>query len=111
VKKFNFGLFAEYLTIILYKITFHQILYHRKRYYIGEIDIIALRGQQIVFIEVKARNSNLDDRILSKKQQDRIKRAAELFLSNNLKYQNYQIRFDLVIIRPYKLPIIIKNAW
>ena len=109
--RFNFGLFAEYFTILVYRIMFYQILYHRKRYYVGEIDIIVARGKQIIFIEVKARTGIVDDRLLSTNQQYRIKRSAELFLSNNLQYQNYHIRFDLVIIRPYRLPRIIKNAW
>ncbi len=111
MKKFTFGLLAEYIAIIIYKIQFYQILFHRKRYYLGEIDIIALRGQQLIFIEVKARRSNLKYRVLSAKQQMRIKRSVSVFLNANPKYQNYQIRFDLVIIRPYNFPIIIKNAW
>jgi putative endonuclease len=111
MNKLNFGLIAEYFTIFIYKIKFYQILHHRMRNYFGEVDLIALRGRQLVFIEVKARSSYLDDRILSVKQQQRIKRSSELFLSRNLKYQNYQVRFDLVIIRPYKLPVIIENAW
>ncbi len=34
-----------------------------------------------------------------------------MFLSSNSKYNNYNVRFDLVIVSPYKLPIIIKNVW
>ncbi len=109
--KFNWGLLAEYIAIFLYKISFYQILHHRKRYYTGEIDIIALRHKQIVFIEVKARSTHIGDSLFSSRQQDRIKKSAALFLSRNSQYQNYQIRFDLVIVRPYKVPIIIKNAW
>lgn len=111
MKKDHFGLIAEYIAIFIYKLKFYQILYHRKRNFAGEIDLIALRGKQLVFIEVKARSSDIDEIILSFKQQSRIKKAAELFLCQNLKYQNYDVRFDLVIIRPYKLPVIIKNAW
>lgn len=107
----NLGLIAEYIAIIIYRLKFYQILHHRKRYYVGEVDIIALCGRQLVFIEVKARRSNIDDKILSIHQQNRIKRSAELFLSIHSKYQNYNIRFDLIIIRPYSWPRIIKNAW
>ncbi len=111
MKKITLGLIAEYVAIIIYKIKLYQILYHRKRYYVGEIDIIALRGKQLVFIEVKARRSDVDDRILSTHQQMRIKRSASIFLSTNPKYQNYHVRFDLIIIKPYSIPIIIENAW
>jgi len=111
MKKEYFGILAEYICMIIYKLKFYQILHHRKRYYVGEIDIIALRNKEIVFIEVKARSSNIDDRFVSFNQQKRIKQAAQMFLSHNTKYNNYNIRFDLVIVSPYKLPIIIKNAW
>ncbi len=111
MNKFNFGLLAEYLTIFFYRLSLHQILYHRLRNHGGEIDLIAIRGKQLIFIEVKARKTIINDQILLHKQQQRIKRAAEIFLMHRPKYQNYNIRFDLVIIRPYKLPIIIKNAW
>lgn len=110
MQKSRFGLLAEYLVIFIYKLGFYQILQHRMRNYAGEIDIIALRGKRVVFIEVKARSSDLDDRLVSFKQQKRIVRAAELFLSTNPKYRNYEIRFDVAIIKPYKLPVIIKNA-
>lgn len=108
-----FGLVAEYFIIALYRIKFYQILQHRMRNYAGEIDLIALRGKNIVFIEVKARSTydNYCDHILQHRQQQRITRAAQLFLAYNPKYQHYQSRFDLAIVMPYKLPIIIKNAW
>ena len=111
MKHFNFGLIAEYLTILFYKLQFYQILGHRVRFYGGEIDIIAVRGKQVVFIEVKARSSDLDDILVRISQQKRITRAAETFLSRNPKYSGHLVRFDLSIVKPYKLPRIIKNAW
>ena len=112
MKHYYFGLAAEYFIILLYKLKFYQILQHRMRNCAGEIDLIALRGKNIVFIEVKARSADSDyGEILRHQQQKRIIRAAEAFLAGYPKYQYYQIRFDLAIVRPYKLPIIIKNAW
>jgi putative endonuclease len=111
MKKITFGLIAEYIALIVYMLKFYKILHHRKRYSVGEVDIIALRNNTVIFIEVKARRSNIDDRLISQNQQNRIQNAARFFLRSNVKYQNYDIRFDLVIVRPYKLPIIIENAW
>jgi putative endonuclease len=51
------------------------------------------------------------ENIVPKNQQNRIRRSAELFLSHNDKYNGCEVRFDLVFIQPYKLPVIIKNAW
>ncbi|NRB10915.1 MAG: YraN family protein [Rickettsiaceae bacterium] len=110
-KKFNFGLVAEYIVLLLYKIQFYKILHHRYKTYVGEIDLIVSRGSTLVFIEVKARRLQIDSDIITSNQQQRIHRTAELFVSKKPQYANYDLRFDLVIIRPYKLPQIIRNAW
>ena len=65
----------------------------------------------IVFIEVKARKHGIDEAIISGNQQQRISKTAELFITKNQRYTEYNIRFDLVIVKPYRLPQIIKNAW
>ena len=112
MRKSTFGLLAEYITIIIYSLKFYTILHHRLRRFVGEIDVIAVRAKQIVFIEVKARSSLIiEDKLLSINQQNRIKRSALLYLALNPRFQEHQVRFDLVVIRPYKLPIIYKNAW
>lgn len=111
MKTYKLGLLAEQITKWLYRLAFYQVIHHRRKNFVGEIDLIAIKGRQLVFIEVKARNYAIDSDIVSTKQQQRIRRSAELFLSQNARYQNYNVRFDLVFIRPYKLPLIIKNAW
>lgn len=111
MKSLKPGIFAEYLVLLLYKIRLYSILHHRMKTYVGEIDLVASRGKQLVFIEVKARKHGIYEGIVSQVQQERIKRAAELFLSKNPEYENYNIRFDLVVIKPYCWPMIIENAW
>ena len=111
MKNFKLGILAEYLVSFLYRIRLYSILHHRMKTYVGEIDLVALRGRQLVFIEVKARKYGLEEGTVSIHQQERIKRSAELFLSKNLEYKNYDVRFDLVVVQPYKWPLIIKNAW
>ena len=108
---FKFGLFAEYLVMLLYILRFYNIIGHRKRNFAGEIDIICQRAKVIVFIEVKARGNDLDDVLCGKYQQDRIRRSAEVFMQRNPKYHGFDMRFDLVLIRPYRWPLLIKNAW
>ncbi len=110
--KLDFGHFGEYLTIILYKMMFYKIIAYRMRNYCGEIDLICKRFNQLVFIEVKSRSSNFNiDNPCSPRQIQRIKRSAKLFLSQNNMFFGCNIRFDLVIIRAYRFPKIIKNAW
>lgn len=108
---FRLGILAEYIVMILYTLCLYRILHHRMKTYVGEVDIVALRKKQLVFIEVKLRKKGINEEVVSQNQQERITRSAELFLSKNPKYTNYNVRFDLVVLAPYALPLIIKNAW
>jgi putative endonuclease len=73
----------------------------------GEIDIIALDGETIIFVEVKTWSvfsiENLQYSIDAKKQQKIIK-TANFFLSENRKYSNMAIRFDVVFVKKDKKP-------
>ena len=105
------GVLGEYFVALIYMSKFYSILHHRLNSYVGEIDLIAKRGRTIVFIEVKTRKSGISEGIISKRQIDRIRNAAELFVSHNSKYSSYDIRFDLVVVSYSQLPRIIQNAW
>ena len=48
---------------------------------------------------------------ISKKQQQRINKAAEYFLIQYPKYQTYQIRFDAIIMNKFFWPKHFKNYW
>ncbi|MDR2517502.1 MAG: YraN family protein [Spirochaetaceae bacterium] len=67
----------------------------------GEVDIIALDGETIVFVEVKAWSTyhidNLDRGIDARKQR-RIIETAKYFLNAHRKYNNRTVRFDVVFI-------------
>jgi putative endonuclease len=71
----------------------------------GEIDIVAIDGNTIVFIEVKAWAAfgmeDLQYSIDERKQQKIIK-TANYFLSENRKYSNMAIRFDVVFVKNNK---------
>ena len=111
MNSFKRGILAEYLVWIFYKLQFYTILKHRMKTYVGEIDLIVLRSKTVVFIEVKARKYGICEGVVSNAQIQRIKRAASLFLTKNPAYAGYNIRFDLVVITPYKWPVVIQNAW
>ncbi len=111
MKSNAFGLISEYAVMFCYIMKLYSILRHRFRSCAGEIDIIASRYNYIVFIEVKGRKHGIHDYIISYQQQRRISKSALLFINSNKKYYNYSLRFDLAIVRPYKLPLIIENAW
>jgi len=78
-----------------------QIIAKNFRSKTGEIDIIALDGEVIVFVEVKAWSAfgmeDLRFGINARKQQKIIK-TAKFFLSENRKYSNMSIRFDVIFV-------------
>jgi putative endonuclease len=67
----------------------------------GEVDIVALDGETVVFVEVKAWSSfGMEDLRygIDIKKQRKIIKTAKFFLSENRKYSNMAIRFDVVFI-------------
>lgn len=111
MRSFTFGILGEYYTAWYYRLKFYQIIAKRYKNYCGEIDIIASKGKNLVFIEVKSRSNSYGEKIIRSNQQRRISRSAQLFIADNPKYQSYNMRFDFVLVRPFKLPEIIPNAW
>jgi len=65
----------------------------------GEIDIIAKDNNTLVFIEVKARSSNLFGNPLEsvdEKKFNKIRKLAEIYLIKNPNIDFKDIRFDLI---------------
>ena len=78
----------------------------------GEIDIIVKKKNLLVFVEVKKRKDLISAAYaILPKQQERIRRAAEVFLSLHPEYQNFDIRFDAVLVQfPFTIEQI-ENAF
>ncbi|NOY41618.1 MAG: YraN family protein [Planctomycetes bacterium] len=84
---------ARFLRRQGYKVLF---LRHRQRY--GEVDIIAVDGQTVVFVEVKTRRSEKHGRpaeAVNAHRQQRLTRAALAFLKSHGLLE-YASRFDVI---------------
>ena len=79
----------------------------RTRY--GEIDIIALKEDVLVFAEVKALPSGNAETLaheLDLRKQKKIIKTSNFFLLKHRKYNNSKIRFDVIVIdMPNKPPV------
>lgn len=67
----------------------------------GEIDIIALKGDEIVFCEVKTRKFGAMENgaaAMNKAKMKRIIKTAERFIRENPRYDNYFRRFDTAYV-------------
>ncbi len=106
------GILAEALAIILLTLKFYRVIERRYKTKVGEVDIIAIRGKTLVFIEVKKRKSRQElFESITPRQQKRIINAAEIFLTRNLNFHNHNKRFDAIFIASGFLPVHVKNAW
>ena len=78
----------------------------------GEVDFIARRGKTLVFVEVKKRSS-LETAAYAIKptQQQRIRNGAAVFLKKNPQFNNFDIRFDAILITFPCLIEHIESAW
>jgi putative endonuclease len=71
------------------------------RYAAGELDLIMRDGEQIVFVEVKFRTNNTFGGALASvtgRKQQRLKKAALLWLQKHNLLHSHSCRFDLVAI-------------
>lgn len=102
---------AERMAIMLLVVKGYTILARRYRTPHAEIDLIAKRGNTVVFIEVKYRPAT-DTGLyaIGFAQQQRIASAAEMFLSAR-QLIHCDARFDAIILSPKRLPVHVQNAW
>lgn len=102
---------AEFLAAWMLRFKGYKIMTLRYKTPMGEIDIIAQKGNMLVFAEVKWRGDEVAlDEAISKKSRRRIEKAAALYAQKNV-INDAQWRFDAVLLSPKKWPRHIKQAW
>jgi putative endonuclease len=112
VAGFRLGLSAESRAAMLLIAKGYCILVRRWKTRFGEIDIVARRRHSLVFVEVKARE-RLDDaaEAVTDRNKQRIIAAAELWLAHRPDDARCDIRFDVILVAPGKMPRHIANAF
>lgn len=99
---------AEYL-----KSQGYRILMMNYRCRLGEIDIVAMDGNTLVFCEVKYRKSlryGSPAEAVDLKKQNRIERTTGIYLMEHSLSPDIQIRFDVVAILNHTFTLY-KNAF
>jgi putative endonuclease len=104
-QSYNFGIWAERVAEIILILKGYKILQRRYKSHFGEIDLIAKRSNNLVFIEVKARKRRFNiEEVLSTKQVNRIKNSAQFFIVKNPQFSNFNFRFDFIEVNKILLP-------
>lgn len=110
-RRYRSGLNAEMIVAAVYMAFGHSILGRRFKTPVGEIDLIAIKGRRVAFIEVKRRATTEDaEDAITLTMRRRVRRAADLWLARNPRYQGYDVGFDLVFVVPWRFPIVMRDA-
>jgi putative endonuclease len=111
-KAYRSGHTGEWMAALRLQLAGYRILARRYRTRMGEIDLVARRGQLLAFVEVKRRTdvaAGLE--AVTPLAQHRIRRAAELFLRRHSALGGLTLRFDVIVITPFGWPRHIMDAW
>lgn len=93
------GQWAEQTALLF--LQSQQYQYVNKNYHsrFGEIDLIVKRGNELLFVEVKARSAGSYAEaceVISYSQQRKIIKTAQFFLQRYPNYYNFDCRFDVI---------------
>ena len=109
--RYRRGRFSEWLAAAALLARGYRILARRCRTPYGEIDLIAVRGRRLAFVEVKRRATRLEaEAAVTPRQAGRIARAAEFWVSRNLAFSDHEQGLDVVLVTPGRLPVHVPDA-
>ncbi|MEQ8964768.1 MAG: YraN family protein [Azospirillaceae bacterium] len=113
----GFGLRAESAAAWALRLKGYRVLERRFRSPVGEIDLIARRGDVVAFVEVKARRKAPAEagEVLSVAQRRRVVQAARAWLAGprarKLPQSGTSLRFDVILVSPGAWPRHVAGAW
>ena len=112
LRAFRRGYVSEYLAALYLLARGYRIRAIRYRTKLGEIDIVARRGDLVAFVEVKARR-DVDSAVfaVTGTAERRIRAASEIWLSRQPDAHRLSARYDIVAVRPWRLPTHIEDAF
>lgn len=95
------GVKSEKIAAWWLRLKGYKILEQRYKTKVGEVDLIARKGNLVIFVEVKARPTVTQAlESITPTMQNRIGRAAQYYMSQN-DLTAFDLRFDLITITPF----------
>ena len=111
VRAYRRGVFAETAAALMLRLKGYAIVARRYKTPVGEIDLVALKGKRLAFVEVKRRKS-LDEAgwSLPTRARRRIVRAAQYWLAGHPDSAGHDLAFDVVLAAPWTWPRYIEEC-
>lgn len=103
---------AERLAAFALRLKGYRIVARRFRTKLGEVDLIARKGDLVAFVEVKARMSEagaIDS--VGFAAQRRIQAAGDLWLARQPDAARVSLRYDIVAVVPWRWPVHFPDAF
>jgi putative endonuclease len=111
-KAYRSGHRGEWLAALALMAKGFWIVERRYRTKLGEIDLIARRGDLVLIVEVKTRPTLMAAmEALGRESERRIEGCADLWLSRQPDYGQLSVRFDMVAVLPWRWPVHVPNAF
>ena len=107
-----FGRRAEWLALLWLSLKGYRVLARNYVVRGGEIDLVARRGDTVIFVEVKAR-PDLDEArgTITAAKRRRVECAARVWLARNPAAATLTLRGDAVFVAPWRRPRHVVDAF
>ena len=103
---------GEWLAALALMLKGYRIVARRYKTKLGEIDLIARRGNLVAVVEVKARPTLIEAmEAIARQSERRIEGATDLWLSRQPDYGRLSVRFDMVAVLPRRWPVHVENVF
>jgi putative endonuclease len=112
IKAYRRGNRGEWLAALALILKGYRIVARRYRTKLGEIDLIARRGDLDLIVEVKVRATLIEAMdAIARQSERRIEAATDLWLSCQPDHGRLSIRFDMVAVLPRRWPVHVENIF
>lgn len=112
IRAYRRGHRGEWIAAALLLLKGFRIVARRYRTKLGEIDLIARRGDLVLIVEVKARPTLMEAMdAIGPQAMRRIDAATDLWLARQPDHARLNIRFDLVAVLPRRLPVHVPGVF
>ncbi len=103
---------GEWLAAAALMLKGYRIVTRRYRTKLGEIDLIARRGDLVLIVEVKVRPTLVQAmEAIGRMSERRIDAAADLWLMRQPDHARLSLRFDMVAVLPRRWPVHVANVF